>query len=88
MKRNGLTSIKSNLEYSVGIKSEIFIVESEEDLEAPHMIFTAKDKPDLLHELLGSIQPVGILHSPKQRCLEENVCGGAGKAIFPLNKAR
>jgi hypothetical protein len=41
MKRNGLTSIKSNLEYSVGIKSEIFIVESEEDLEAPHMIFTA-----------------------------------------------
>lgn len=76
MMRNGQTSTKSNLEYSVGIKSEIFIVESEEDLEVHHMIFSAYDQPNLLRELLGLIQPVGILHLPNNRCLEENFCGG------------
>jgi len=56
MMRNGHTLIKSNLEYSVGIKSKIFIVESEDDQEVPDMIFSAYDQPDDLRELLGLIQ--------------------------------
>ena len=56
MMRNGQKSTNSNLEYSVGMKSEIFIVESEEDKEVSHMIFTAYDQPDFLRELLELIQ--------------------------------
>jgi hypothetical protein len=37
---------------------------------------------------LEGIQPVGILYLPKQRCLEENVCGGGWKGHLTIEQGK